>query len=79
MHYYQLSYEIKPLLRSKGEGGKGLQSLPLHPSPPSPPPQKKKRKENLLVFDQIISLSFLKSFKQKGASQTWIQDFSHYI
>ena len=70
MHYYQLSYEIKPLLRSKGEGGKGLQSLPLHPSPPPPP--KKKRKEKLLVFDQIISLSFLKSFKQKGASQTWI-------
>ena len=65
MHDYQLSYEIEPLLRGKGEGRKGLQSLQ---SLPPPPPKKRK----LLVFDQIISLSFLKSFKQKGVSQTWI-------
>ena len=41
MHYYQLSYEIKPLLRSKGEGRKGLQSLHL----PPPPKKKKKKRE----------------------------------
>ena len=53
---------------AKGEGKKGLQSIP-------PPPLKKK----LLIFGQIISLSFLKSFKQKGVSQTWIQFFSLYL
>ena len=51
---------------AKGEGKKGLQSIS--------PPQKK-----LLIFDQIISLSFLKSFKQNGVPQTWIQFFSLYL
>ena len=58
----------QPGEKQRGKAKRGYKLFP-------PPPLKKK----LLIFGQIISLSFLKIFKQKGVSQTWIQFFSLYL